>query len=151
MVDANLVGRCGLFCGACGIYRAYRDGGEYRQGVAGHFEIPPEKVRCEGCQALTPECWGSGCKIVGCLDAKGLEFCYDCEEFAGQTCEKLEKLSEDSSGEGVDLRANLMRIKAGDVDRWLEESDRRFRCSRCGEPLPTQLYRKECYHCGTKL
>lgn len=151
MVDANLVGRCGIFCGACGVYRAYRDGGEYRQGMADHFKIPPEKVRCEGCQALTPECWGSGCKIVSCLNAKGLQFCYECADFDGHSCEKFGKLSKDSMGEGVDLRANLARIKAGDVDGRLKESDKRFRCSRCGELLPAHLYRERCYHCGAEF
>ena len=32
MVDQNLVGRCGLYCGACGIYRAFKDTSEYIKG-----------------------------------------------------------------------------------------------------------------------
>ncbi|NIU39053.1 DUF3795 domain-containing protein, partial [Candidatus Bathyarchaeota archaeon] len=78
LVDRNLIGRCGLYCGACGIYRAYRDGGAYRERLASAFKCPPQKVRCQGCQALTPECWGNDCKIVKCLNVKGLQFCYEC-------------------------------------------------------------------------
>jgi hypothetical protein len=152
MVDRNLVGRCGLYCGACVIYRAYRDGGEYRQRLASAFECPPEKVRCEGCQALTQECWGNDCKIVKCLNVKGLQFCYECPDYERHTCEKFEKFSEDYLKEDdVDLRANLARIKAGDVDEWLKESKERFRCSYCGKPLPTNSLRKKCYHCGKEL
>jgi len=152
LVDRNLVGRCGLYCGACGIHRAYKDGGDYRQRLADFFKCPPEKVRCEGCQALTPECWGNDCKIVRCLNAKGLQFCYECSDFERHTCEKFEKFSKDYlKDDDVDLRANFARIKAGDVDEWLKESERKFRCSYCGKPLPISSFRKKCYHCGKEL
>jgi hypothetical protein len=150
--DRSLVGRCGLFCGACGVYRAYKDGGEFRQRLADVFKCPPEKVRCEGCQALTPECWGNECEIVVCLNAKGLEFCYECSDFEGHTCERFEKFARDYLEEDdVDLRANLTRIEAGNVDEWLEESERKFRCPYCGKPVPTTSFRKKCHHCGEEL
>ncbi|UCE29007.1 MAG: DUF3795 domain-containing protein [Candidatus Bathyarchaeota archaeon] len=152
MVDKNLVGRCGLYCGACGIYRAYRDGGEFRRRLAEFFKCPPEKVRCEGCQVLTPECWGIDCKIVKCLNVKGLRFCYECADYESHTCKRFEKFSgEYLKEDDVDLRANLERIKTGEVDEWLEESERKFRCSHCGKPLPTNSFRKKCYHCGKEL
>ena len=152
MVNRNLIGRCGLYCGACGIYRAYKDGWEYRQKLADVFKCPPEKVRCEGCQALTTECWGNDCKLVNCLDAKGLQFCYECSEFERHTCEKFEELSKNSLKDaGVDLRDNLARIEAGNVDEWLRECEEKFRCPRCGKPLPTSSFRKKCYHCTKKL
>jgi hypothetical protein len=150
--EQNLVGRCGLYCGACGIYRAYKDGGEYRHRLANFFKCPPEKVRCEGCQALTATCWGNECEMVKCLNAKGLQFCYECSDFEGHTCERFEKFSKDYLRDDlVDLRANLARIKAGDVDEWLKESEDRFRCFHCGKPLPTSSFRKKCYHCGEEL
>lgn len=152
MVNRNLVGRCGLYCGACGIYRAYKDGGAYRQRLSAFFKCPPEKVRCEGCQALTANCWGNDCKIVKCLDAKGIQFCYECSDFQDYTCEKFEKFSKDYlTDDDVDLRANLARIKAGDTTAWLEESEVRFRCSFCRNPLPTSSFMKKCYHCGKEL
>jgi hypothetical protein len=152
LVDEDLVGRCGLFCGACGIYRAYKDGGEYRQRLAGFFKCPPEKVRCEGCQTLTQECWGNDCKIVRCLNAKGLSFCYECSDFENHSCEKFEKFCEDYLKEDdVDLRANLARIKAGEVDEWLKESEQKFHCPFCSKPLPTKSFGKKCYHCGKEL
>jgi len=152
LVDGNLVGRCGLYCGACGIYRAYRDGGEYRQRLAAFFKCPPEKVRCEGCQALTPECWGNDCEMVKCLNAKGLKFCYECPDYEKHTCQKYEKFSEEYlKDDDVDLRANLARIKAGDVEEWLKESAEKFRCPYCGKPLPTKSFGKKCYHCGKEL
>ena len=152
LVDRNLVGRCGLYCGACVIHRAYKDGGEYLQRVASFFKCPPEKVRCEGCQALTRECWGTGCERVQCLDAKGWSFCFECPEYEKHSCEKFEEFSEGYLKEdGVDLRANLARIKAGDVEAWLEEAEKKFRCPACAKPLSNSAVRKKCYHCGEAL
>ncbi len=151
MVELNLVGRCGLYCGACGIYRAYKDGGEYLQKVADYFKISPEKVRCEGCQVLTPNCWGNDCKIVQCLNAKNFQFCYQCPEYNTHNCEEFEKLAQRYLNDNVDLRANLARIKAGETEAWLKEMNRRFRCPNCGKPLPVSRINKRCYHCKTDL
>ena len=93
MVNKNLVGRCGLYCGACSIYRAYKDDGEYLKLLVENFKCLQEKVRCEGCMALTPESWGYDCKIVQGLRRKGLEFRYECKKHDDKTCEKYEELA----------------------------------------------------------
>lgn len=152
LVNRNLVGRCGLYCGACGIYRAHKDGGEYRQRLAKFFKCDPEKVRCEGCHALTPDCWGNDCHMVKCLNTKGLQFCYECSDYESHTCKYFEKFFKDYlEDDGVNLRENLSRIKAGETDAWLQESEKKFRCSHCGKPLPTSSFRKKCYHCDKEL
>ena len=151
MVDKNLVGRCGLFCGACGIYRGYKDGGEYRKGLADFFKVPQEKIRCNGCQVLTAECWGNNCKIVQCQNAKGYRFCIECPEYFTHACKVFEQLYEENLDKGIDLRANLARIKAGGVDAWLKDEDQKFRCPYCRRPIPAQLHSKICYHCGNKI
>jgi hypothetical protein len=147
MVDKNLVGRCGLFC----IYRGYKDGGEYRKGLADFFKVPQEKIRCNGCQVLTAECWGNNCKIVQCQNAKGYRFCIECPEYFTHACKVFEQLYEENLDKGIDLRANLARIKAGGVDAWLKDEDQKFRCPYCRRPIPAQLHSKTCYHCGNKI
>ena len=146
IAENNLVGRCGLYCGACTIYRAYEDSGEYRNRVAAYFKCPPEKVRCEGCQALTPECWGNDCEIVKCTTAKGLSFCYQCPQFDDESCMKFEDLAKRYMENNVDVRSNLSRIKAGQVEEWLGESKERFKCPYCKKPLTEGS--TKCYHCG---
>jgi len=147
--ENNLVGRCGLYCGACSIYRAYKNDREYRNRLAERFKCPPEKVRCEGCQTLTPECWENECEIVQCTSAKGFSFCYECPQFDGKLCEKFERLAEGYLEDNVDLRANLARIKSGQVEAWLKESRERFKCPHCGKPLPTGS--TKCYRCGKEF
>jgi hypothetical protein len=145
MTDEDLVGRCGLYCGACSIYRAYKDDSEYLRRLSERFKCPPEKVRCEGCQVLTPECWGNDCKIVQCLRAKGYNFCYECPQYEKRSCEKLENLVKGYLEDNVDIRASMEKIRSGKVKEWLKEAKKRFRCPYCQKPLPTGA--KKCYHC----
>jgi len=150
MTDKDLAGRCGLYCGACSIYRAYKDGGEYLKRLSEHFKCPLEKVRCEGCQILTPECWGNDCKIVQCLNTKGYAFCYECPKYEEHSCEKFEKLAKGYLEEdNVDLRSSLEKIKSGKVKKWLQASKKRFKCPTCKKPLPTGA--KKCYNCGKEF
>jgi hypothetical protein len=150
MVDEHLVGRCGLYCGACGIYRAYRDGGEYLKRLSDRFKCPPEKVRCEGCQVLTPDCWGHDCEIVRCLNNSGYQFCHECPSYEQRSCEKYERLARGYREEDrVDIRGSLERIRSGGLEGWLLESKERFRCPNCGRPLPTGS--KRCYHCNREF
>lgn len=145
MQDGNLVGRCGLYCGACCIHRGYKDNDEYRTRVAKFFNCPPEKVKCEGCQALTLDSWGNDCKIVQCLRSKNYNFCYECDQNATRSCEKYEDLVKRYLEDNVDVRKNLEKIKQGKTEEWLNESRMRFRCPYCKKPLPEGS--TKCYHC----
>jgi len=151
LVNKNLVGRCGLYCGACGIYRAYQDNGEFLKSLAEDLKCPPEKVRCEGCMALTPDCWGYDCKIVQCLRNKDLEFCYQCSQYDNNSCEKFGKLARRYLEVGEDLKANLERIRTNEIEKWLHESEEKYTCPACGKPLPVYGTRGKCYHCGAIL
>jgi len=153
MVDLALVGRCGIYCGACGAHRAYKDKqAPYFQQQIKEFQFPIEGIRCEGCHALTPQCAGSQCKVVQCLDSKGFEYCYECPTYENQSCKKYGEIAKKCADRGVDIRANLDKIKSGDVEAWLKECEEGIKCPRCGKPLPVFGYsRKKCYHCGTNL
>lgn len=145
MTNNTLAGRCGLYCGACSIYRAERDDPEYRKRLALRFNCPPEKVRCRGCGDLTPECWGFDCKFVKCLKKKGHKFCFECSDYENRSCEMFEKFSSDYLQEdGVDLRKNLSLIKQGKVDEWLRHSEEFYTCRFCGKPLIAGA--KSCRH-----
>lgn len=149
MTEPHLVGRCGLYCGACVIYRAYKDNGKYHAELARKIKCRPEKLRCEGCQVLTQECWGNNCEIVQCLKSKGFSFCYECPQFHDKSCGKLEKLAGRYLEVGEDIRANLARIRSGQTEAWLRENKQRFKCPYCGKPLPVGS--QECYHCERKF
>lgn len=154
MVNENLVGRCGLYCGSCIIYRAYKDSSRLRRLVAEKENCSPEIVRCEGCQTVLTNGWegdhewGRHCRIVKCLEEKELDFCYQCDLYPD--CEKFSELGETATKlEVEDLMDNLEKIKAGKVAEWLEEEDAKWRCHQCGKPVTRHL--QECHWCGAKL
>jgi hypothetical protein len=82
--NRNLIGRCGLYCGSCIIYRAYKDSKQLQRKVAERQNCKPSDIRCEGCQTVlrdgweTDVSWGKNCSIIKCLDSKELHFCFEC-------------------------------------------------------------------------
>lgn len=150
MSEFSLVGKCGLYCGACTIYRAERDDQAWRSKLAERFSCSTEQVKCNGCGSLTSECWGRGCKIVICVNAKGHEFCYQCDEYRSNSCDKFSSLATRySESSSVDLRDNLAMIQNGEVEKWLEQSVKRFSCKSCGNPIVAGS--KKCHHCNVEL
>jgi len=155
MINKNLIGRCGLYCGTCPIYRAYKDSKELQGKLSEKYGCLPEEVRCEGCQALSTypwtyeKQWGSNCKIVKCLNANKLIFCFECSDY--NTCKKHTKLAESCSGLEMDLRANLQMIQEEKDEEWLLEQDKRWRCTKCGNPIIVSYKFLHCHWCGNKL
>lgn len=147
------MGRCGLYCGVCRIYRAYMDSGKLREKLAEEFNCSPEEVRCEGCKKLgetgwdKEKYWGRNCKIVKCLDKKELVFCYECEDY--NTCKKFGKFAKICLKIGINLRENLDVIKSGKIDEWLKQENERWKCPECGKPISADL--EDCHWCDAKL
>jgi hypothetical protein len=94
-----MIAACGLDCTVCDI-RLATDDPEIAQRTADWFhtelgiKLKLEDVRCEGCKGdrakhWSPDCWTLQC----CVYDKGLEFCYQCEDFP---CQKLNDWAEGS-------------------------------------------------------
>lgn len=138
-----LIGRCGLYCGACDIYRVYSDKKKEKQRrMAQFFKCKPEQVRCQGCQNLTPADWCSECKILACLDRLSFHYCYECDKI--ESCDVYQELN----GRYNNLPyENLMRLKACGEEKWLNEQKERWSCPQCGTPLDYEA--KRCPHCNS--
>lgn len=154
MVDRNLVGRCGLYCGSCIIYRAGKDSEKLRRKVAENEKCTPQEIHCEGCQTVAKdgwnsrnEEWGKNCRIVKCQEARGLSFCHECSEYP--SCEQFRNLAGSCLKRGESLTDNLNTIKAGRVDEWLRKEEKKWRCCKCGKPVSMHL--AECHWCGAKI
>jgi len=147
MANRNLVGRCGHYCGACSIYRAREDGGELLEVMERSY--PDRKVYCKGCQVVDETCWPYyHCKIRRCLDAKEFEFYYECSEFEKGGCIEWRRLADGHATIGMDLRENLLWIKSGKIEEWLEQQDKKWRCPSCGKPISEE---EKCHQCGARL
>ena len=153
MVSYALVGRCGLYCGKCMVYRAYKESEKLRKLIAERANCRPDDIRCEGCQIVLTEGWnvegqqwGKNCKIVSCLEEKRLKFCYECDIFPD--CDKFREIYDSQLRHGENLIENLKRIKANEVSEWLEEKEKKWMCEKCGKPISSY---EECHWCGEKL
>ena len=146
MVAKNLVGYCGLYCGACGIYQ-----GRIKQavenlrkavGAYGFDKVMPKLAKWEpsfrhysefeevmgGLVKLfgeCPACVGGGgdpaCKIRSCCKPKGYVACAECVDM--ETCKNLEQYSWAKDG--------LRKIKTMGLGKWKAEMERKVAAGYC--------------------
>ena len=90
--ENKMIAVCGLDCNECDIFQAPNNPEIARQIVdwfkkERDAEVKIEDIRCLGCRGDRIKHWSPDCWILKCcIDKKGLEFCYQCEDFP---CEKL--------------------------------------------------------------
>jgi hypothetical protein len=143
----NLVGYCGLYCGACGIHQ-----GKIKQAaenlrkiisVYGFDKLTAELAKHEpafhhytefenvldGFVKMFGECPGCltgggppDCAIRECCKPKAYSTCVECVET--ETCEKLQEY-------GPQAIERLQKIKAMGVDKWTEEIQRKVEAGYC--------------------
>lgn len=79
----ELFAPCGLFCGVCPWYRAQRNETLAKE-LAARLGLPVEAAHCSGCRAvkgLAPVMGGQVCETYDCATGKGVDFCYQCDDF----------------------------------------------------------------------
>jgi hypothetical protein len=135
MMEEYLVGRCGLYCGACGIYRAERDRPKLQAWLAEHFGCKLEEVRCVGCNPEAPGCWCQDCKRAECLQGKGLESCAFCPDADPASCSLLAEMQEQYLDWGFDLAASLTLLRKAGPEDWLKCMKGLYTCPACGTKL----------------
>lgn len=150
MTKMSFISRCGIYCGACFIYYASKDGGEFLDHISKQTKTPKEQIRCAGCLGPEEKVWQNcrKCGIRACLNEKGFQFCYECAELE-EGCEKYERVRELCLERGEDIRESLRRIQSGEAYAWLEEQDAKWRCPTCNKRI--SWYEATCHHCGNLL
>lgn len=152
---------CGLYCGACDILAAHRQGLE--TGCPPRWsDLPSElmnlpvgkkaEIKCHGCKSDIVFAGCSKCFIRKCAQKKtGIETCLDCKSFP---CWRFKAIG--LSRRALRLETKLPHLKAlkpnqetirnNGLKSWMEEQERKWRCPHCGKRLT--WYRNSCPDCG---
>ena len=121
MNEKRLIAVCGLDCTDCDIRKVPTDV-DAAERIAGWFrsmgwlkegegvsEIIERSMYCRGCRGDRSVHWSANCGILHCcVDERGLEYCYECGEFA---CEQLKEWAQKDARYGEALE-RLQRLRA---------------------------------------
>ncbi len=151
MPDKQIVGICGIYCGACLTYRSSRDGDPKLIDFLMEQGLSKDEMLCNGCGSdfVTPRC--SGCIFKECVKNKEIAYCYECPDFP---CRKTTDLSENRAS--VEHKPhlklcprNIQDIRKIGLDEWLKQQEKRWSCQSCGRKL--HWYAESCPSCKTKF
>ncbi len=125
---------CGLNCAVCDMYQAGHGDEKLRDEIVEWFRkerneiVKPEQVRCEGCNGPLESHWSSDCKMILCAKEKGIQYCFQCEDFV---CKKLEDFSSDGISHHKRTVENLKKMKEIGLTTWLKEQKRKGKSVFC--------------------
>jgi hypothetical protein len=139
----DLMAPCGLYCGACGVYIATRDGNEKFKGImANLYGTKPEETECLGCMQSDPPkkryAWCDACTIRTCVKSKGYYSCHQCREWP---CSLIQSFPLATGLRVMRRTIPLWRAKVaayGDEEgsvEWARAECERYHCRSCGSPL----------------
>jgi len=118
--NTELVAPCGLYCGACPIYRAASDR-ELAERVARTLGRPVEDVRCLGCRGEKGNIKSLGdylCPTYQCVERRGLRFCHECDDFP---CLKLAPCADKAQILPHNSKVyNLVLLQRLGMEEWLQ-------------------------------
>ncbi|MBS7632833.1 DUF1028 domain-containing protein [Candidatus Bathyarchaeota archaeon] len=141
--SSQLLGICGVYCGACSTYRAYNDNDEAILEWETRMGMPPDQVYCKGCGSNLVNEWCGNCKFRKCTKDKEVTYCFECDDFP---CQMLIDFSRTRPHRSLGLR-NLKKLKSGtDIQELLKQQEKRWACSQCGKKL--HWYSEKCPTCG---
>jgi len=148
-----LAAPCGLYCGACTIYRTGKGGDSKRlEQIAAVLTqhlgkaIEAKDLACEGCLSETVAIQCRDCHIRACAIEKGCSYCYKCSVFP---CKKITDFNNDGMLHHSEVLENIQRQRDIGIDTWIEEQAERWRCPKCA--CAVDHYSDHCPDCGTAI
>jgi hypothetical protein len=112
---------CGLDCFNCAVHQA-NENQELRAMISKRLGVPLEKASCQGCRNEngTIGCLNmtEPCKVYGCIQDKGLDFCHECKDFP---CDHLHPYADMAAERPHNTKVfNLCLIKKMGLESWAE-------------------------------
>lgn len=131
---------CGLYCGACPLYRATQDGTLEAAASGG---VAAEHLRCLGCRSGKVSIYCLNCSMKKCASRQGLVSCADCPDFP---CRVLRAFEADGYPPHRGVVDSLRSCRERGVEAWAAAQAERFACRGCGRALSHQD--RACPGCG---
>jgi hypothetical protein len=146
--ELELLGYCGLYCGACTRYHSSLPDGKNILEDAMSKCYMLHEGNCTGCrgksESMCVKCFI--CDIKKCAISEEIEHCGLCHNFP---CEKIiEFQNESHSIHHIEVIDNLNELKDKDSKKWLEEQQKKWTCI-CGKHF--SWYEINCSNCGNNL
>lgn len=145
----DLIGACGLYCGACENYLAFKPSHEHLLDKEKFCENK-EKEYCEGCGSSRVSAHCGACPMRSCAQGRGLRSCARCPEHPCEAVLDFARGAEKWSGAKhrsavLDNAASLAEIGE---ESWLRAQAQRWTCG-CGTAF--SYYERSCIDCGSGL
>ncbi len=120
----KIVAPCGIDCFNCEVYEDNLTE-EAKTGISERTKIPKEKISCKGCidgnQCSFIEIQGKKCKTLECIKDKGVDYCFQCNDFP---CSFLMPLADGASKFPQNIKLyNLCQMKKIGVEAWSEQAN----------------------------
>lgn len=138
------VAYCGLYCGACGIFKDTREG--RLEGLEKEYNIPAGYLGCTGCRTDRNNLCCANCSIKRCCEYQNISSCSECKEFP---CTVLKAFDRDQYPHHSGAIASLQKLRAYGPEKWLEMQHKRWSCPGCHTPF--RWYQETCERCGEKV
>lgn len=115
---------CGIDCFNCPVFEDNLTA-EMQLDIAEKRGMKPEQVTCKGCRVSGCFLLPNGCEAKSCIERKGVEFCFECDEFP---CPMLQPALDGAELYPQNYKLfNLCRIKNVGVEKWAKEESMEIR------------------------
>ncbi len=138
---------CGIYCGACSVYRYGQTGNP--DGFAACLKsLPAAEITCDGCKSDNRYAGCRMCKFRDCASSKGVSHCVACPEYPCNIYRQWQSAAR-FLPHVSEAGPSLSTISRDGFDSWLEGQKERWSCPDCGTPF--SWYAVVCPSCGRSL
>ena len=118
-MELNDIAPCGIDCANCEMNEKSGRTDVWER-VAALMKKTVEEIRCKGCREQGGCTIHADCATLACINEKGIDFCYECEEFP---CTRLLPAKDGAERLPHNLKVyNLCRIRLLGPEKFLEEA-----------------------------
>ncbi|MBI4831072.1 MAG: DUF3795 domain-containing protein [Candidatus Lindowbacteria bacterium] len=136
---------CGLYCGVCGFYRAYKtDNQKLKEKLGSFYGIEPKDIVCEGCLSDVVFGFCRACAVRACALEKNIEGCFECAEFP---CVHIENYPFDVAKKYI--MSGTKRRREFGTEKWIAWETAHYTCKECGAVAFREA--KRCPECRVEL